>query len=606
MTTTIAERIPRISWVTGVVHQGDAISETLLAELEALGVLARRQRRNLDARVFCRDTDVADTRLRVCDDWRAPLADPHFQTSDIYVFHFGVFNEIHDLLNCLRRDAVVVVWFHNITPPQYLPAAAEDLVFRSFQQVENFRVADLVLVNSEHTAQVLAPMALQVPVQIKRLFGPNALQAAPADTAPPPRAAGGPLRLLYCGRFVESKSVHTLLEALAIIGAGDDAPIELTLVGMRTHSDPTYIGRLQALAASLPSTVQCSFEFNVDTPRLHGLYRAADAFVMPSLHEGFGMPLIEAYSAGTPVLSTPNGALEEVADGLALHFQAGNSEALAACIGELRREAAAGNVPCARGLLPLPEWRRLAATHAARFSRADYVERFAELLAGWLAQRVPLTKSRAEALERLCLHGHVYAETAPAADPFQSAVTAAVLAGGVESAFKLKHDDGLRALLDWPFPGAPQGADDLAYWRAVMENKGGLGGLLRQLAMAPEVRSKPHRLQLAAFLPQQLRDCVGALAAQPDAAAVAGVLLASRLRLLAASSVSDAEFVRQVYRLVLQREPEEAGLGGYFMALRAHSMTRLRVIESFLESDEAKKLHGAALPKALQALAAAA
>jgi glycosyltransferase involved in cell wall biosynthesis len=50
----------------------------------------------------------------------------------------------------------------------------------------------------------------------------------------------------------------------------------------------------------------------VDDKDLPGLYRAADAFVYPSLYEGFGMPPIEAMACGCPVISSACGSLGEV------------------------------------------------------------------------------------------------------------------------------------------------------------------------------------------------------------------------------------------------------------------------------------------------------
>ena len=48
------------------------------------------------------------------------------------------------------------------------------------------------------------------------------------------------------------------------------------------------------------------------------LYNAADFFLFPSLYEGFGIPIIEAMSCGTPVVTSDRGAMKEVAAGAAM------------------------------------------------------------------------------------------------------------------------------------------------------------------------------------------------------------------------------------------------------------------------------------------------
>jgi glycosyltransferase involved in cell wall biosynthesis len=56
----------------------------------------------------------------------------------------------------------------------------------------------------------------------------------------------------------------------------------------------------------------------VDTDRLSALYSNAKLYLAPSLHEGFGIPLLEAMRCGTPVICGPGGAMPEVAGNAAL------------------------------------------------------------------------------------------------------------------------------------------------------------------------------------------------------------------------------------------------------------------------------------------------
>jgi glycosyltransferase involved in cell wall biosynthesis len=103
--------------------------------------------------------------------------------------------------------------------------------------------------------------------------------------------------ILYVGRLVRHKRVDRLVEAFAQIAA-DFPEHTLRIIGPGAERPAL---EEQVRKAGLASRVQ--FEGTLPVDLLHELFRKAQAFVLPSDQEGFGMVLIEAMAAGTPVLA---------------------------------------------------------------------------------------------------------------------------------------------------------------------------------------------------------------------------------------------------------------------------------------------------------------
>ncbi len=102
---------------------------------------------------------------------------------------------------------------------------------------------------------------------------------------------------LYTGVFREHKNLVRLVEAFAVVSE-KHPEIDLVLAG---KEDPGYRDvRDTIIRLGLSGRVKLpGFVDNEDIP---ALYKGAEAYVFPSLYEGFGLPVIEAMAAGIPVL----------------------------------------------------------------------------------------------------------------------------------------------------------------------------------------------------------------------------------------------------------------------------------------------------------------
>lgn len=73
---------------------------------------------------------------------------------------------------------------------------------------------------------------------------------------------------------------------------------------------------------------------NIDVKTLSSVYKYAHAYIQPSFYEGFGLPLLEAFEAGIPVLSSNTSSLPEVGGSAPLYFDPTSDESMKNAIEE--------------------------------------------------------------------------------------------------------------------------------------------------------------------------------------------------------------------------------------------------------------------------------
>jgi glycosyltransferase involved in cell wall biosynthesis len=116
-------------------------------------------------------------------------------------------------------------------------------------------------------------------------------------------------RILMLGDMDRRKNVQTVLRAMPLLATKDASTrIELALAG--NPSQRRHFADLECNAAKYVDVEWLGF---VPDEALPELYASADVFVFPSLWEGFGIPVLEAMSAGVPVVCSDLSSLPEVA-----------------------------------------------------------------------------------------------------------------------------------------------------------------------------------------------------------------------------------------------------------------------------------------------------
>ena len=148
--------------------------------------------------------------------------------------------------------------------------------------------------------------------------------------------SGSPFRVLCVARIDRQKNQMLLVEWLA-------RHPEATVRFVGPVTQPDYRAELEARAASLGVAGRLSFAgaLKPASPELLAEYAAADAFVLPSRHEPFGIVVLEAWAAGLPVVASDVGGLGRLCAAhpdAALVFKPGDLDALDAALGRLAGE----------------------------------------------------------------------------------------------------------------------------------------------------------------------------------------------------------------------------------------------------------------------------
>ncbi len=134
----------------------------------------------------------------------------------------------------------------------------------------------------------------------------------------------------YLGTHEPKKNIGSLIRAFKMVieKEGSGFPYKLLIGGKKDM----HTTKLQSLVNSLKIEPNVVFTDYIPDHTLPGIYKAAELFIFPSIHEGFGIPVLESMSCGTPVLCSDLPALREVAGAAGAFFESNNTESLAEAI----------------------------------------------------------------------------------------------------------------------------------------------------------------------------------------------------------------------------------------------------------------------------------
>lgn len=137
--------------------------------------------------------------------------------------------------------------------------------------------------------------------------------------------------ILFIGRRNRYKNFHRLVVALSRVKSFKD--IHLVCAGGGAFNS-LEVAMLRQLGIE-----EQTKQIDVDDKKLAWLYENAIALVVPSLYEGFGLPCVEAFGLGCPVICSNTGSLLEVSGDAAAYFDPEDEESIAGVIEKVLSDA---------------------------------------------------------------------------------------------------------------------------------------------------------------------------------------------------------------------------------------------------------------------------
>ncbi len=297
-------RAPRVHQVLATLGYGDAIGH------EVMGIQRVLRQAGYASEIF---VETADPRLEdLTVDYREMVG--NVSEEDVLIHHFSIGSRASRTAYALPGRMALV--YHNITPPQYFLGVHKDLVklcFRGRRELTAYiERCSLALGDSEYNRAELESLGFPRTAVLPVVPDFTHLDVAPR------RAFAADFddewtNVLFVGRVIPNKKFENVIRAFHAYRTRHNPRARLLLVGSYSGFEK-YLAMLHAMIARL-GTSDVHFLGHVSNEELSALYDVADLFLCTSEHEGFCVPLIEAFYKRVPVLAYAATAVPATMDG---------------------------------------------------------------------------------------------------------------------------------------------------------------------------------------------------------------------------------------------------------------------------------------------------
>jgi glycosyltransferase involved in cell wall biosynthesis len=234
----------------------------------------------------------------------------------------------HDLINFFYRD--------NLGGSVQLPIISNGLWLRSVKAMQNAdHIVAVSTVTAKDISQILNinPALIDViPNAVEQIFQPLAKNQAESF-----RQQQGISKETFCllnvGGNNPRKNISTILQTIKVLKE-KGLPIHFWKAGSDFTNEQKQFIQTHTLESN------CSYIGQPDKSTLVQIYNAADVLLAPSLHEGFGITILEAMACGTPVITSNVSAMPEVAGDAGVLIEPTNPQTGADAVEQLYKDNA--------------------------------------------------------------------------------------------------------------------------------------------------------------------------------------------------------------------------------------------------------------------------
>lgn len=296
--------MPRVHQILATLGYGDAIGN------EVLGIHRALRGAGYDSEII---VETADPRLEhLTTDYRDIVG--HVDADDLLIHHFSLGSRASRTAFALPCRMALI--YHNITPPEYFLGVHPQLVRQCYhgrRELTAYRNrCDIALGDSEFNRQELDALGFS-PTDVLHVVPDFSHLSGIPDSRVIDAYDDACTNILFVGRMIPNKRPDDVIRFFHAYKTHYDPSARLILAGSYGGFE-RYMVQLRTLVATL-GVQDVHILGQVTNEALTALYDVADLFLCASEHEGFCVPLIEAFHKRVPVLAYASTAVPATMDG---------------------------------------------------------------------------------------------------------------------------------------------------------------------------------------------------------------------------------------------------------------------------------------------------